>query len=172
MNNENKNLWDVRLGIVAPILTLIGILVGLYTFQEGQRRNTLLEMKLLNCRDETEFQRQLWLKKSEVYAKLLDIVGEIVAIDKGKNLPASLRKQFMAIYWGNTLLVEDKEVETVMRRFRIEMDHFRDDWSNSVELKRRAYNLGNILRESLDKTRKARYISTVCFLNSESQVSP
>jgi hypothetical protein len=67
MDEAGKRQWDVWLGIVAPILTVAGILVGVWQFNRGENNRVKLENELVIKKDTVEFQRKLWLNRLETY---------------------------------------------------------------------------------------------------------
>ena len=43
MDEASKRKWDVALGVLAPILTVVGLLVGVWQFNRGEINRTNLE---------------------------------------------------------------------------------------------------------------------------------
>ena len=60
MDEERKRLWDVWLGILGPILTVVGLLVGVWQFNRGEHNRVILENELVTKKDQVDFQRRLW----------------------------------------------------------------------------------------------------------------
>jgi hypothetical protein len=43
VDEARKRLWDVWLGILGPILTVLGLLVGVWQFNIGEHNRVILE---------------------------------------------------------------------------------------------------------------------------------
>ncbi len=71
MDEEAKRKWDVSLGIVVPILTVAGLLVGVWQFNRGEENKTRLEYELLDRKDKIDFQRKLWLERLSTYTQIM-----------------------------------------------------------------------------------------------------
>jgi hypothetical protein len=82
MDEESKRRWDVALGIIAPILTVIGLLVGVWQFNKGEENKTRLEYQLLAQKDKLDFERKLWLERLGTYKSIAEQPGKIATTDE------------------------------------------------------------------------------------------
>src|SRR5947207_3261532 len=126
MTEETKRRWDVWLGIVAPVLTVAGLLFGVWQFNRGEENKTHLEYNLIAKKDQVEFQRKLWLDRVSTYRSVAEIVGKIAAHPTKDAKFQQLKESFDGAYWGLMILVEDPAVEKVMIQFHDEIDDFQN----------------------------------------------
>ena len=137
MNEEHYKVWDLRIKIIAPLLTVTGLLLGVWQFTSGQAAN-----------DRLEFKRRTWEKQLDVYTKVCHVVGRIAAENQQKN---SLKKnidQFYSLYWGEMIYVEDKDVEKAMIDFHLAIHDYLNGVISDDTLKIRAKQLIDICRRS------------------------
>jgi hypothetical protein len=78
MKEEDKRLWDVIVGIAGPLLTVAGILVGVWQFNVGEENRRVLEHDSAVQKDEIEFRRKLWLERLNAYRSIAELAGEVV----------------------------------------------------------------------------------------------
>src|SRR5579859_4423065 len=105
MDEESKRRWDVALGIIAPILTVIGLLVGVWQFNRGEENKTRLEYQLLAQKDEIDFKRKLWLERLSTYKSIAEQAGKIATADKADKSFKELVHTFDVSYWGMMIFV-------------------------------------------------------------------
>lgn len=151
MTEDQKRIWDVGLGIVAPVLTVAGILVGVWSFIEGDKNKTRLEYKLLAQQSAINFQRELWKEQLNTYKEISKLAGQIAAHDGNANQFKKLVSQFRTLYWGLMILIEDKLVEEKLIEFNTEIRDFLAGRSNENRLKGRAKKLVEACRESSER---------------------
>lgn len=151
MNQATKWAWEVRLGIVAPILTVGGVLVGVWQFLEGQERSTRLEYELLARESAIEFQRQLWLEQLDTYRRVADIAGSIAARHDQTERLEELTREFLEVYWGVMMFVADDQVEVAMIEFYQEVRDYRSGWGSADLLKVKANRLVEACRASTER---------------------
>jgi hypothetical protein len=72
MTEATKRKWDVGLGIIAPILTCLTILVGVVQFNIGEQNKVRLEYDLIKQKDTIEFNRKLWLERLNAYRSIAE----------------------------------------------------------------------------------------------------
>jgi hypothetical protein len=149
MDEESKRRWDVRLGIVAPIITVIGLLVGVWQFNQGEENKTKLEYRLLGEKDQLEFKRKLWLERLTSYKSIAEQAGKIATTDKSDKAFKGLVQTFDASYWGMMIFVEDPEVERAMMDFHDEIVDYQKNQSNGDRVKLRADALVKACRKSV-----------------------
>jgi hypothetical protein len=149
MDEETKRRWDVRLGIVAPILTVAGLLVGVWQFNRGEENKTRLEYELLDRKDKIDFERKLWLERLSVYKTIAETAGKIATTDKSDKKFKDSVEAFDASYWGQMIFVEDAAVEKAMIDFHEEVVDYEQGKSTPERLKLRANELVQKCRESV-----------------------
>jgi hypothetical protein len=149
MNEDEKRVWDVRIGILAPMLTACGtiaaLLVGVWQFQAGQHNEATLE-----------FHRQLFLQRITAYQQIAGIAGQIAVATDRKQIK-TLANRFDADYWGMVTLVEDKQVADAMQSFHEELhDYVRGSaWTSADMIKKKAYALAMACRNSVNDARES-----------------
>lgn len=148
MDEDLKRGWDVRLGIVAPILTIIGIIIGVWQFNVGENDRRREAAAAEEQRDTIAFKRRLWQEKLDTYQKVTELAGKMVATS-GQD-QANAYKEFKAAYWGAMVLVEDHPVEEAMIAFDKEYRDLESGWVKDADrLKIRADVLAKACRTSL-----------------------
>lgn len=150
MNEESKRRWDLRLGIVAPILTVAGLLTGVWQFNRGEENRTKLEYQLLDRKDKIEFQRKLWLERLSTYKTIAEQAGKIATTEKTDKRFKEFVRGFDASYWGLMIFVEDAAVEQAMIDFHVEVVDYQAGKSNADKLKLRADELVKACRKSVE----------------------
>ena len=152
MNEATKRRWDVWLGIVAPVLTVIGILVGVRQFNAGEENRRELQQKAMVHKDDMDFRRKLWLERLNAYRSVAELSGKIIAQADGEKFKDAVR-DLTATYWGAMILVEDAAVEEAMVNFYFALQDFKDGWRTLDQLKIRADQLIKACRRSLEEQR-------------------
>lgn len=148
MNEDTKRSWDVGLGIIAPLLTIIGIMIGVWQFNRGEDNRRLEAAAAEQQRDTIGFKRTLWHQKLDTYQKVAALAGKIVATSGTERTNAY--KDFQAAYWGAMVLVEDPPVEQAMIAFDKEYRDLKSGWvKDPNRLKVRADTLAKACRASL-----------------------
>lgn len=152
MDEGAKRAWDAKMAVAAPVLALIGILVGVWQFNAGADNRRQEAAQAEETRDTIGFRRKLWQEKLATYQKVTELAGGIVA-----GSPAERRvlyKQFQTAYWGAMVLVEDPAVEAAMIEFDREYRDLQSGWVNDEDrLKIRADALAKACRASLETGR-------------------
>ncbi len=152
MDEETKRHWDVRLGIVTPIVTLLGIFGGLWQFQVGEASREKEARESFSREKTLDFRRQLWLQQLDAYRTISKTAGAIVAYHEDKAKLEELNRAFLADYWGVMILVEDEEVSRAMIGFFLEIKDYQAGWSDGDRLKHRASQLVDACRRSSERT--------------------
>lgn len=152
MTEEGKRKWDVALGAIAPLLTVVAIIVGISQFSAAQKHREKDERTSRIAESRTEFERRLWLQKLETYGKIAEVVGDVLTAQEKPGVAGdAASRKFEQAYWGTMVLVEDKTVESAMIEFRRELRDLRTGFrSDSDRLKDRALILMKACRESLE----------------------
>jgi hypothetical protein len=149
MDEGSKRGWDVGLGIVAPLITIAGLLVGVWQFNQGEENRTNLEYRLLAQKDKIEFQRKLWLERLSTYKSIAEQAGKIATTAKQDRRFKDLVQSFNASYWGMMIFVEDPGVEQAMVDFHVELVDYQKGISDGDKLKLRADELVKACRKSV-----------------------
>jgi hypothetical protein len=150
MDEDKKRTWGVGLGIGAPVLTVIGLLIGVWQFNQGEENKTKLENQLIEKRDKIEFQRKLWLERLSTYKSIAEQAGKIAATDKSDKRFKQYVQDFNASYWGMLTFVDDPSVEKAMQDFHVDLTDYQLGRDNGDQIKRRAVELVTECRKSVE----------------------
>jgi hypothetical protein len=150
MDEERKRTWDVVLGVAGPILTVIGLLVGVWQFNRGEENKTKLQYELIKKQDTVEFQRKLWLERLSTYKAIAAQAGKIASTDKTDKRFKQYVQDFDAAYWGLMIFVEDASVEKAMMDFHVDLADYQLGRSDGDQVKRRAAELVTACRKSVE----------------------
>jgi hypothetical protein len=149
MDEERKRSWEVGLGIVAPVLTVAGLLLGVWQFNRGEENKTKLEYQLIEKRDKVDFQRKLWLERLSTYKSIAEQAGKIASTDKSDKRFKQYVADFDSSYWGLLTLVDDPEVEKAMKDFHVDLTDYQKGRGDEDQIKRRAVELVTACRKSV-----------------------
>lgn len=163
MDEARKRYWDVALGVAAPVLTVLGLLVGVWQFSAGERNKVRLESELQSRKDVIEFQRKLWLEKLDAYKVIVVLAGKIAAaVDQpkddisqttaGKATIDGLWRELTGAYWGQKLFLEDDDVARSLREFYDTVRDFRDSWANADKVKVKADGLAEACQKAIRRS--------------------
>lgn len=150
MEENTHRKWDVAIQLFGSILTLVGILIGVWQFNAGQKENLHVEDKLMKSRDSLETVNKLWEQKITVYAEIGTAVGGILA-STGKDSIDGYIKNYLILYYGKAIIVQDSIVRKKMNGFRTEIYHFLNNNSSEEKLKAKGRALGDAIRQSIRK---------------------
>jgi hypothetical protein len=142
---------EIIIKAIAPVLTLVGILVGIHQFQEEQRETTRREYALIAKQDSVEFKRRVWQEQLDIYRRLVGTTGLIASSTDDRVRLDSAVREFNSLYWGLVGFVGDSLVEQHMNDFRVQIYDFRRGMSSPEDLKVRADMLNQAARRSLQK---------------------
>jgi len=149
MDEDAKRKWDVRLGIVAPLLMLLSVVVGVWQFNAGEANRRADDFHNALLKDDIEFRRKLWMERLERYRTVSELAGRVAALPKGKARDEA-ELQFETAYWGTMILVEDEQVAKAMIGFRQAMRDENGGWGSAEDVKTWADALMKALRISLE----------------------
>jgi hypothetical protein len=159
MNETRKRLWDVRLGITGALLTvfatlatIVGILVGIHQFNEGEINKAELQHRQVMEKDELDFKRRLWLERLNAYRTTSESVGKIVSSLEDEHALKDNVRLYASQYWGTMILVEDQAVESAMIKFMLEINDFesKSGYSDAKTVKKAADKLITAFRKSAE----------------------
>jgi hypothetical protein len=141
VDEDKKRAWDVALGIVTPIVTIVGLLIGVWQFNAGEANKVKLEYDSAEHKDRIEFRRRLWTERLSTYRAVAELAGRIVAASDDRKSFDTLARQFTALYWGTSVIAEDKPVEQAMIDFNLALHDFRAGTLDANGLKKSAFVL-------------------------------
>jgi hypothetical protein len=150
MDEERKRTWDIALGLVAPVLTVVGLLVGVWQFNRGEENKTKLQYELIKKQDTVEFQRKLWLERLSTYKAIAEQAGKIASTEKTDKRFKEYARDFDTSYWGLMIFVEDASVEKAMMDFHVDLADYQLGRSDGDQVKRRAAELVTACRKSVE----------------------
>jgi hypothetical protein len=150
VKEETKRTWDVWIGALAPVVTVIGIVVGVLQFNAGEDHRRKTEIESIIQKDDLEFRRRLWLERLETYRSVAKMAGKIAAAPAGSERDKAMT-EFEGAYWGAMALVEDKAVEQAMMDFHYEIHDQSAGWTRDPQrLQVRANALAMACRKSME----------------------
>jgi hypothetical protein len=150
MDDAKKRSWDILLGIIVPLVTVGGILVGVWQFNTGERNRTTLEYELIKQKDLTDFKRKLWLERLSSYKSIAGIAGQIAAYPRPDKKFDQLVQSFDSSYWGSMVLLEDDNVEKEMIKFHLAIGDYVHTRITSEKLKQHADILVQTCKKSIE----------------------
>ena len=148
MDDATYKTWDLRLKLIAPILTIAGLLVGVWQFTEGQSAQLERQYQLAADNDRMEFKRRVWEKQQEAYMKISSVVGKIASGNQSKEELMKDITLFDSLYWGEMIYVEDEAVEKAMMDFHLGIRDYLNEIGTEERLKVRADALIKACRNS------------------------
>jgi hypothetical protein len=148
MTEEGHRWWDTLTKVLAPFLTIVGLIIGVVQFAHEQHDLRERELQILAKNDALEFKRRIWERQLNTYMNTAQAAGQIsVLADQPQKLKAAADR-FETLYWGNIILVEDPGVRESLKRFHLEILDYRKGQSSPDQLKIRAALLAEALRAS------------------------
>lgn len=145
MDASEKRRWDARLSLLVPILTILGILVGIWQYNDGQLKASASDL----AKDKLEFERKLWMEKLEACRKISELGGVIASENSTPEERNVAVKRFRASHWGTMVVVEDKIIEKAMIELDTELRDLEGGMSDQGRIRQRVVDLGAACRASL-----------------------
>jgi len=111
-SNSNKSKTNFSLltenltKFIAPLITIGGLLIGVWEFNQQQMIN-----------DKMEFKRKIWEKRIDAYTEITGVVSEIVT-EKNNHKLDSLSRRYEQLYWGKLPLFDDTLIEQSLKQFQ------------------------------------------------------
>lgn len=152
MNEDRKRIWDIRLGVVTPIIAIASLWVGFFQFEQSETDHIRLQHELAERTSRLEFRRTLWLAKVKAYQTVTELAGAISADPEHALQPHAAADQFMVSYWGVMYLNEGPEVEHQMILLADEIRHIRGGEGDKTRLRLKALKVISVMRAELDST--------------------
>ena len=154
MSEETHRLWDTICKVIAPILTVAGILVGIRQFNQEQQNIRLREVQTLGRNDALEFKRKIWERQNTAYIEIAKAVGKVIAVVDQPAKFGEAAQNYEELYRGVAILNDDNAVAELMIQFRAELVDFKKKQSSVDRLKVRADALVKALQASSQSTWK------------------
>jgi hypothetical protein len=129
VTEDQKRRWDVRLAVIAPLLTVATIVVGIWQVNREARDRLDQQTRLAQVQDDLEFRRKLWADEMDRCTEATQLAARIAAeVDFGGR-PMDLIKDWTARYWSVSLALDpaeplDKTVETALIEYRADLEDF------------------------------------------------
>jgi hypothetical protein len=161
---EAQTKIELVIKIIGPIITVTGILIGVWQFNKGQRNMQIKELE----------QRQFELKKMQIgnqfeaiakfkelqskkYTEATEVISNIIYTDnyQSDDFKKSLRR-FWQLYWVELSAVEDSQVETAMVRLgnHIELLSAKDFQNVTESEKKELHSLGYSVAQAIKSSSK------------------
>lgn len=144
MTAEKKNSSigiDGWFKIIGITLTVATIIVGIYQY-----------IHELDHQKRMEFKREVWKKQLDTYSRVCRYSGAIAANQKGEEFQKNIN-EFRSLYWGEMVLIEDKEVIGAMNGFYEAIDDYHpEDYRTTNSLKQKALVLARACKASSKRT--------------------
>ncbi len=148
MAEEAYRKWDIIIKALAPMLTILGLVLGSIQFAREQNNLRTRELNLVAKNDAIEFKRRIWERQLSSYMNTARAVAEVVTTTDQPKLFKAAVDRFYTLYWGNMILFEDDRVRQQMILFNVEVQDFRKGLSTANRLRIRAGHLQEALRAS------------------------
>lgn len=138
VQKKETDWTDIIVKVATPLFTVIGLVIGVWKYQDEQAHN-----------DGLEFRRKMWEKRLESYTQLGDVAAKLVTNVKNKPEFDTLSVRFDQLYWGKLPLFDDDSVELHLKQFSDEVQSFRIGQGDTAVLKVDGYQLVKSCQKSL-----------------------
>lgn len=118
MTEDQKRLWEVRLGILGSITTFLTVFLGIFYFFDQQRHSLRIESDRQRSSLAHEFKQAQFTQKQAAFQRAAELMGQLAT---STNEPEAFKKMihtFGGHYWGAMILNEDKVVASAMADYR------------------------------------------------------
>jgi len=116
--DTRKNIALI-VSIFGPLFTLITIVIGIYQYRETQRHSAIASMETQRRSVEMEFLRLDIQRQVDTYVHMCNALGRLAAATNDDRLYQERFRDFLTIYWGESILIEDRGVARAMKELRI-----------------------------------------------------
>lgn len=140
MEDQKYNLLTTTISILGPIFTAISILIGVQQFNAQLKENK-----------EMELNKNFWEIQNKLYTDICDNAGALIAAMDNLSKFKVEKERFLTRYYGQMVLVEDKNVEKCMIEIKYFLDTFdpKDkDPNMEIIFKRKILQLSEACRNS------------------------
>lgn len=128
--------------LVGSSLTIVTIILGIAQYKGTQRYNA--KMEFLG----SDNKRQV-----EAYTNLCNSLGKIVSASKNPKEFDKYYKEFISIYYGDIILIEDSVIERMMKELRFYLEEFNFSNQDDLYIKTHIKDLADSCRVSIEKKR-------------------
>ncbi len=128
-------------------LTGLALLIGIFTFYTGQKNAQKRDELSSKRQDLLDYKRKMWEMQHYSYSLICTAAGNLINKEAGDFEKAS--DEYLSLYYGHLLPVNDLKVKDSMKSLRIGIRNFREKRINEDQLKRMVIELGKECRESL-----------------------
>lgn len=169
MDDATYKKWDLRLKIVAPFITVLGLFLGVWQFNKGQSEQLNREYVLLAEREKNELRRKQWDKQLDLLTKLGVSVGKVAADLRNTDRTRQNVMEFDSLYWGESNFLQDEELANELHKMHLDLVDLIHDYDTGDELteedkkkrgnriRQRAISLGQKLQVASKKIFEQRY---------------
>ena len=138
MEEKNYKFGDIIIKCLGFIVTSASILIGLSQFSAKERAAA-----------ELEFNRAFWQKQNELYANVCRYAGTMAAAVNDSVAFKKEKQNFLSLYYGEMVLVEDSTVGKAMRELKSYTDILETRDPDMVNtFKRKVLELSNACKNS------------------------
>lgn len=142
-----KWITDIRLRTFTLIITIVTVFISVHQFNKEQRNIKELELQKLYTIDSLKVEEKLREKRVEIYFKISETVGAILAHDHiNETLLASIER-YETIYYGEALTIEDLQLNKAMFNFKISIEDYLNEFITKEKLNRIGMKLIAILKQ-------------------------
>jgi hypothetical protein len=139
MDERQSNLWDIIIKSLGFLATSASILIGLSQFNKQQSEAS-----------ELEFNRNFWQTQNRIYGEVCRNAGVMAASVDDSDLFEKDKRNFLSLYYGEIVLVEDSKVDSAMRELKSYIDIFdpKGDNDSKNKLKSKVLDLTDACKAS------------------------
>ncbi|MEQ8626677.1 hypothetical protein [Ekhidna sp.] len=125
MSKSKTELW---IDALAPIVTVIGLIVTVILFNKEQREINHRDLTSKIQQELLHSKRNQWEKQQEIYARLADVVGSLASeLYNKKTYESNTFDDFYDLFFGSIVLVEDDEVREAMNLLHLDIKKLREN---------------------------------------------
>jgi hypothetical protein len=146
---KNWPLIEKIIKVITPCVPIIAVIIGLIQFERGQTKLKDLEYQKIYQTDSLRTEQRLLEKKIDVYTKISEYVGALLAKDTIDSIFKQDAVNFNKIYYGEALLIMDSSVNKIIKRFKNSIDYYIDGDINIDELKTTGFELSDSIKMTI-----------------------
>ena len=144
MQEHTYKTIDITIKGLGFVLTALSIYFGLSNFNRQQAAAA-----------ELEFNRNFWKKQTEVYAEVCRNAGTLAVVIDNDSLFEEKKRQFLTLYYGEMVMVEDPVVDSAMRELKsyVEIVNLKDQHMVNT-LRRKVNDIAKACKSSSETYRE------------------
>ena len=141
MNKEQREILKIKLDVFAAIALVIAAVFGFWQYSDTKTK---------------EFHKPLWETQINTYTDVANLVSRLTN-NAGSTTWEKDKNKFYEYYWGEMVLLEDKDVEAAMVNFGKHLYDYENNPNpeqNEIQmliLSQYAHKLTYALRDSINK---------------------